>query len=112
MRLEKEYRYIYGVWQYIEMILDELHAHLEETRESGSESDKLVRIYEGKLHNATIRAEVVYEKKNVPLVSKGFGRIAFTNVKIDVSSDSSEIENEIIEYFSKRLTLYTLRGAG
>nr|MDO8079438.1 hypothetical protein [Candidatus Freyarchaeota archaeon] len=112
MRLEKEYRYIYGVWQYVEMILGELGASLEEVRESGSEDDKLVKIYEAKLSEATIRAEVVYEKKHVPIISKGFGKIAFTTVKIDATSDSPERENEIIDYFSKRLSLYTMRAAG
>jgi hypothetical protein len=112
MRLEKEYRYIYGVWQYVERILGELDARLEKIEESGSESDKLVRTYYATLPKAVISADVIYEKKNLPLLSRGFGKIAFTDVRIDVLSNSSEIEKEIIEYFSKRLALYTLRGAG
>jgi hypothetical protein len=112
MRLEKEYRYIYGVWQYVEMILGELGASLEEVRESGSDKDKLVKIYEAKLNDAAIKAEVIYERKQVPIISKGFGKVAFTNVKIDVTANSPEKENEVIDYFSKRLSLYTLRSAG
>lgn len=112
MRLEKEYRYIYGVWQYMEMILGELGANLEEIRESGSESDKLVKIYEAKLPDCAIRIELIYERKQVPIISKGFGKVAFTNVKIDVTANSIERENEIIDYFSRRLSLYTLRSAG
>jgi hypothetical protein len=112
MKLEREYRWIYGVWQYVERILGELGASLDEVRESGSEHDKLVKIYEAKLSDAAIRAEVDYEKKDVSLISPRVGKIAFTNVIIDVTSDSPERENEIIDYFSKRLALYTLRGAG
>ncbi|MEM2144689.1 MAG: hypothetical protein QW279_04975 [Candidatus Jordarchaeaceae archaeon] len=112
MRLEKEYRYIYGVWQYVEMILGELGASLVEVNELGSQDEKLVKMYEAKLGDATIRVEVTYEKKQVPIISKGFGKIAFTNVKIDVNASSSERENEILDYFSKRLGLYTLRSAG
>jgi hypothetical protein len=112
MRLEKEYRYIYGVWQYVEMILGELGAKLEEVKESGSESDKLVKIYEAKLDDATIRVDVTYGKRQVPIISKGFGKIAFTDVKIDVTAKSPKRESEILNYFSKRLSLYTLRSAG
>ncbi|WXG39367.1 MAG: hypothetical protein WED07_00795 [Candidatus Freyarchaeum deiterrae] len=112
MRLEKEYRYIYGVWQYVEMILGELGASIKDVKESGSEDSKLVKNYEAKLSDAVITAEVVYEKMQVPVISKGFGKIAFTTVKIDVKADSPERENEIIDYFSKRLKLYTLRAAG
>lgn len=112
MRLEKEYRYIYGVWEYVEMILRELDASLVEFKESGSKDEKLVKMYEAQLDDATIRVEVTYEKKQVPIISKGFGKIAFTDVKIDVNANSSERENEIINYFSKRLSLYTLRSAG
>lgn len=112
MRLEKEYRYIYGVWQYVEMILGELGASLVEVRESGSKDEKLVKMYEAKLDDAAIRVEVTYEKKHVPIISRGFGKIAFTNIKIDVNANSSEKEKEIVDYFSNRLSLYTLRSAG
>jgi hypothetical protein len=112
MKLEKEYRYIYGVWQYVEMILHELNARIEDVKVSGSENDKLVRTYDAKLPNAVIKAEVVYERKSIHLLSNGFGKIAHTNVRIEASSDSSDVEEKVIQYFSDRLTLYTLRGAG
>ncbi|MEM3587997.1 MAG: hypothetical protein QXO71_11850 [Candidatus Jordarchaeaceae archaeon] len=112
MRLEKEYRYIYGIWQYVEMILDELGASTEKIGEFGSESGKLVKNYESKLNDAIIIVEVTYEKKHVPVISNSFGKIAFTSVKIDVNANSSEREKEILDYFLKRLNLYTLRSAG
>ncbi len=112
MRFEKEYRFIYGVWEYVERILDELKATREEVNESGSEDDKLVKIYEAKLPDASIRAEVVYEKKYFPPLSKHLNKISFTTVKIDITSTSPEREKEILDYFTERLSLYTLRAAG
>ena len=112
MRLVKEYRYIYGVWQYVEKILRELDANLKGVKESGSEEHKLVKIYEAKLPDADIRAEVVYERKHYPPFPPHFKKLAITTVKIDVKSGNSEREKEIIDYFSNRLKLYTLRAAG
>ncbi|MFB0563480.1 MAG: hypothetical protein ACETWM_19955 [Candidatus Lokiarchaeia archaeon] len=112
MRLEKEYRLIYGVWQYVEMILSELGAGIEEVKESGSDEDKLVKIYEAKTPDADISAEVVYERKHFPPFPKYFKKLAITNVRIDVSSSNPEKEKEIIDYFSNRLKIYTLRSPG
>lgn len=112
MKLEKEYRYIYGVWQYVERILNELDADLKEINESGSDKDKLVKIYSAKLPDADISAEVVYERKHYPPFPKNFKKLAITTVKIDVNSENPKKEKEIIDYFSNRLKLYTLRSAG
>ncbi len=112
MRLEKEYRLIYGIWQYVEMILHELGATLEEVRESGSEESRMVKIYEARLPDATLRAEVLYERKHLPPFPKYFKKLAATNVKIDVTAGSTEREREIIDYISRRLGHYTLRSAG
>ncbi|MGQ9721318.1 MAG: hypothetical protein ACUVXA_08355 [Candidatus Jordarchaeum sp.] len=112
MRLEKEYRYIYGVWQYVEMILNELGASNLEVKESGSEKDKLHKVYEAKLPDANIKAEVIYEKKHYPPFPKYFKKLAITTVAVDITSKNSEKEREYFDYFSNRLKLYTLRAAG
>ncbi|MEX2724838.1 MAG: hypothetical protein Q6367_013185 [Candidatus Freyarchaeota archaeon] len=112
MRLMKEYRYIYGVWLYVEMILNELGAKIESFNETGSEKSKLVKTYEAKLKDALIRAEVVYERRHFPPFPKHFDKLAITTVTIDVNSDNPEREKEIFDYVSTRLKLYTMRAAG
>lgn len=112
MKLEKEYRLIYGAWQYIEKIFNELGATYEIIEKSGSEDSKLVLIYEAKLSNTMIRAEVIYEKKPIPPFPKYITKASITNIQIEVNSSDQVKEKEIFVLISDRLKLYTMRAGG
>jgi len=105
MIFKKEYRYVYGVWGYFEDILKELNADIKK-EEKGD-----LREYRAEVDNVTIVGRIKYEKREIPILSRAFGKIPITRVEIEVNERGVDTpkSKKIYETIVKKLHLMTLR---
>ena len=105
MIFKKEYRYVYGVWGYFEDILKELNADIKKEVKSD------LREYRAEVDNVTIVGRIKYEKEEIPILSRAFGKIPITRVEIEVNERGVDTpkSKEIYEAIVKKLHLMTMR---